>query len=93
MKIDVKLFATLRLNLGVASVSVETESTPTVSELFELVSEKVGTDIKPWLINDDGTVKLGTMILLEGHNVHHMEGLDTKVEVSEVAIFPPAGGG
>ena len=93
MTIEVKLFATLRMSLGVASVSIETTQPPTVSELITLVGEKLGEDISDFLLEPEGELRMGTMILLEGHNIHHMEGLDTRVTVAQVAIFPPAGGG
>jgi molybdopterin synthase sulfur carrier subunit len=93
MTIDVKLFATLRMHLGVASVSLEVDSPPTVEALIKMVSEKVGEDIHDWLLEEDDELRMGTMILLEGHNIIHMNGIATKVETSQVAIFPPAGGG
>ena len=93
MTIDVKLFATLRMHLGVASVSIETAEPPTVTELIRKVSDTLGEDIAEFLLESDGTLQMGTMILLEGHNIRHLDGLETPVDVPQVAIFPPAGGG
>lgn len=93
MTIEVKLFATLRLHLGVASVSLEVEKAPTVDELIDLISERVGQDVRDFLVGEDGSMRMGTMILLEGKNIIHAQGLATPVTVADVAIFPPAGGG
>jgi sulfur-carrier protein len=93
MTIEVKLFATLRMHLGVASVSLEVDSSPTVEQLIEMVSAEVGEDIHDWLLEADESLRMGTMILLDGHNIIHINGLETKVDTTQVAIFPPAGGG
>ncbi|MFO8043098.1 MAG: MoaD/ThiS family protein [Alkalispirochaeta sp.] len=93
MRIEVKLFATLRLALGRGSVTLDFEAPPRVSDLIDAVSREVGEDIRPWLMSEDGNTLMGTMILLGGKNIHHLEGLDTPVTVDTVSIFPPAGGG
>ncbi|MFW6215130.1 MAG: MoaD/ThiS family protein [Alkalispirochaetaceae bacterium] len=93
MRIEVKLFATLRLKLGRGSVTVETEDQPTVAQLIELVGQEVGRNVREFLLTDEGDLQIGTMILLDGTNIHHLQGLDTPVTQSEVSIFPPAGGG
>ena len=88
-----KLFATLRLALGRGNVMIETDRHLTVDELLDEVSRVVGEDIRPWLVTSDNEVQIGTMILLEGKNILHMEGLSTPVEAETVSFFPPAGGG
>lgn len=93
MKISVNLFATLRLKLGRGSVSIETEENLTVMELIDEVGRQTDLDIRPYLLTDEGELQVGTMILLDGKNIHHLEGLDTPVETPNVSIFPPAGGG
>lgn len=93
MTIEVKIFATLRLALGRGLVTVDVDQPPTVDELIALVSDAVGSDIRPWLVEDDDSIRVGTMILLDGFNILHMDGLDTVVETTQVSIFPPAGGG
>lgn len=93
MRIEVKLFATLRLKLGRGAVTVETEGHPTVAELIELVGREVGEDVRHFLLTEEGELQIGTMILLGGTNIHHLEGVRTPVTTTEVAIFPPAGGG
>lgn len=93
MKINVNLFATLRLTLGRGSVSIETATPPTVTELIDEVGRQTGLDIRPYLLTEEGELQIGTMILLDGKNIHHLNGLETTVQTADVSIFPPAGGG
>ena len=93
MRVEVNLFATLRLKLGRGSISVETEEPLSVRYLLQEISRQTGIDIVPYLLSDEGHLQVGTMILIDGKNIHHLDGLDTLVESSQVAIFPPAGGG
>jgi molybdopterin synthase sulfur carrier subunit len=91
--VHVKIFATLRLALGRGEVFLDFDSPPTVWKLVEAISREVGEDISPWLVHPDNSIQMGTMVLLEGKNILHMDGMETIVDVSSVSIFPPAGGG
>jgi sulfur-carrier protein len=93
MKIQVKIFATLRLKLGIAGLEIELEKPVTVMKLLELVSQKLNTNIVPELVKD-GEIKVGTILLINGKNILHAEKLETMItEDCEVSVFPPAGGG
>lgn len=93
MVIHVKLFATLRLKLGVAGLEIETFKPVIIMQLLELVSQKLDTDIIPELI-EDGKIMVGTILLINGKNVLHADKLETLItEECEVSVFPPSGGG
>jgi molybdopterin synthase sulfur carrier subunit len=93
MEIRVKLFATLRLNLKVSQVDINSNAPISVLTLLNLVSEKVGSDIIPELI-DNGEIMVGTIILIDGFNVLHLNKLNTIIEKDcVVSVFPPNGGG
>ncbi|MFP4023114.1 MAG: MoaD/ThiS family protein [Thiohalospira sp.] len=93
MKIHVKLYAALRLNLGIADVFIETDKQLNMLELLKKVSELVGEDILPELI-ENGKIMVGTMLLIDGKNVLHAQKLETPVpDGSIVSVFPPNGGG
>lgn len=93
MEIRVKLFATLRLNLKTGEVDVSASNPLSVLELLQLVSEKVGSDILPELIAD-GKIMVGTIILIDGFNILHLDLLDTIIDKDcVVSLFPPNGGG
>ncbi len=93
MKIQVKIFATLRLKLGIAGIEIESEEPMTVMMLLESVSLKINADIIPELVKE-GEIMVGTIILINGKNILHAEKLETMItEDCEVSVFPPAGGG
>lgn len=93
MKIHVKLFATLRLNLGIAELEIEIDKPITIMKLLELASQKLNSNIIPELI-EDGKIRVGTILLINGKNIFHAEKLETMiVENCVVSVFPPAGGG
>lgn len=93
MKIHVKIFATLRLKIGLASLDIETNSVITVLQLLNMISRQVNYDVIPELI-ENNEVRVGTIILIDGKNILHAQKLDTKIDKScKVEIFPPVGGG
>lgn len=93
MTVEAKLFATLKFKLGTGKLSVHTDEPLTVRELLRRIGEELDHDIVPYLIDGNDTILPGTMILVGGKNIHHLDGLDTVIEDSDVAIFPPSGGG
>jgi molybdopterin synthase sulfur carrier subunit len=92
-RVKIEFFATLRLALGVASIEIELSSPKTIREIIKIASDKLGTDIEPKLFEGD-KIRRGTMILVNGKNIHHINGLDTMIHPGDrIAVFPPAGGG
>jgi sulfur-carrier protein len=90
----VKFFATLKLKLGVASVSVDGGQDLTVGEAVRRAQEAVGRQFWSEVFAEDGATLPGAMVLLDGANITHLRGVDTPVGEAEViSIFPPAGGG
>jgi molybdopterin synthase sulfur carrier subunit len=93
MTVEAKLFATLKFKLGVGKLSVQAENPMSVRQLLHRISEELDHDILPYLLDENDGIRPGTMILVGGKNIHHLDGLDTVIEDSDVAIFPPSGGG
>jgi molybdopterin synthase sulfur carrier subunit len=50
-------------------------------------------DLRGELVFPDGRIKPGAMILIDGRNVLHENGIDTMISGKVVSIFPPSGGG
>ncbi|AEH24629.1 MoaD/ThiS family protein [Pyrococcus yayanosii] len=83
-KVTVKLFATLIEITGKKSLELEAR---TIGELLEKLYAKFGEPFRREL-------ESGFMILVNGHNIEHLKGLNTELkEGDKVSIFPPAGGG
>ncbi len=80
----VKFFATLRNITGKREEIIEGGS---VEDILQKLYEKYGEEFKKEL-------RERSMILVNGKNIEHINGLKTKVnENDEISIFPPAGGG
>lgn len=93
MKIHVKLFATIRLKLGIPEVFIQIEKPLSIIELLNLVNKEVKADIIPELI-ENGKIIGGTIILINGKNILHMDKLKTMLTKDcKVEIFPPVAGG
>jgi molybdopterin synthase sulfur carrier subunit len=96
-RITVKVFATLQLKLGVREIAY-TGPPVTMEELIAwlqrwAVDHGNETDVTAELLEPDRSIRPGTMLLIDGKNVHHREGLKTPVDGSVVSVFPPSGGG
>ncbi|AEK72101.1 molybdopterin converting factor, subunit 1; (moaD) [Thermococcus sp. 4557] len=91
----VMFYATFREIIG--RREVEVHGVKTVRELIDYLAEHYTPEIKKQLIE---TPRVGPdkpidgMVLVNGHNVLHLKGLDTELNEEDVVhIFPPAGGG
>ncbi len=91
----VKLYATFRELVG--KKEIEVSGIRTVGELIEYLARNYSPEIRKQLLETErvGENKpIDGMILVNGHNVLHLKGLETELrEDDEVHIFPPAGGG
>jgi len=95
--VTIRVFATLQLKLGTREVQYQGPPI-TMGELIgwlhRWAAEKgIDTDVTRELLEENGSIRPGTMLLIDGKNVHHREGLDTPVDAAVVSVFPPAGGG
>jgi molybdopterin synthase sulfur carrier subunit len=46
------------------------------------------------LLDENGSIAPGSIILVNGHNVIHLEVLSTKIDNDDVVtLFPPSAGG
>jgi len=91
----VRFYATFREIIG--RKELEVHGIRTVRELIDYLAEHYSPEIRKQLLE---TPRVGPdkpidgMILVNGHNVLHLKGLETELkEEDDVRIFPPAGGG
>jgi len=92
--VKVKFFTLLRLKTGIDEVDVEADQI-SIYELLFKTKETVKSDvIIQKLLEKDGSLRKGTVILLNGHNILNLDKLDTIVKKDDVvSLFPPGGGG
>ncbi len=93
MKISVKFFGVLRQLVEINSIDVELEKSISMAELLNIISKKTKKDLTDKLL-ENNKIKKGTLLLINGKNVTHLQGLKTFVPTdSTVSFFPPSGGG
>ncbi|MGM0419515.1 MAG: ubiquitin-like small modifier protein 1 [Bacillota bacterium] len=94
MGIQVKLFSLFRKYISDRELELPAEETKTVQDMISILDERYEDVFSQKLIGDEGTVNPGAIILINGHNILHLDGLDTELnEGDKVAIFPPSAGG
>jgi len=93
--LKVRLFNLLSKSIG--KKELELDSIENVRDLLQYLSEVYGEKADKWIWQGKGerrTLMTGTLILVNGKHVYHLQGLDTKLNDSDViSIFPPSGGG
>jgi molybdopterin synthase sulfur carrier subunit len=88
----VELYATLRA--AAKESGFETDPPKDIRALFEELAGRYGDGFLEGLKSEEGELSTGVIVLVNGVNVHALEGLDTVLKAQDtVAIFPPIGGG
>lgn len=89
----IKFYTLLRLKLGIKEVDVESDNLP-LKELLFKVKETINSDLViQKTMDDDGKLRRGTNILINGQNILSLDRLDTIIKNDDVVGLFPAGGG
>lgn len=65
-----------------------------ISELLIKTQSKIDIYFLDKLFDSENKMKMGTIILVNGKNIHHLQKLDTIVNDGDIiSLFPPGGGG
>ena len=96
--ITVKFFTILRLMLKIGEVTINSVPESSILDILqqaeEIVSEKTSQQFLFKLLDEQGNIKHGTLILINGKNILDTDGLESIVRDGDtVALFPPGGGG
>lgn len=96
MRIKIKFYAILREMAGKKELDINLDrNSATVREIIEAIKPEIGEKaydkiIQFWYVEKGPRIT----ILLNGRNIVHLDGLETKVKDGDTLdIFPPAGGG
>ncbi|MFC1654947.1 MoaD/ThiS family protein [Myxococcota bacterium] len=88
----VELYATLRA--AAKESGFEMDPPGDVRALFDELGSKYGSGFLEGLKSAGGELSPGVIVLVNGVNVHALDGLETRLKPQDtVAIFPPIGGG
>jgi molybdopterin synthase sulfur carrier subunit len=90
--INIKFYSLLRMFLKQNEVEINADNI-SILNLLKNVAEITNKDLLAELIKA-GKLISGTIILLNGRNIYHLEKMDTIVSNGDkIDIFPPGGGG
>ncbi|MDK2812198.1 MAG: sulfur-carrier protein [Petrotoga sp.] len=89
----IKFFSLIKLDLKKDEVDYQLSESESIKEIIKLLDQEFDNYFSRKLL-ENGELKSGTIVLLNGRNIRHLQGLDTLVEnKDEITIFPPSGGG
>jgi len=96
--ITVNFFTLLRLVLNISEIQLDASPEAPIRDVLRqaeaVVFERTSHRFLMKLLNDDGAIKRGTIILINGKNILDTNGLENLVRDGDVvALFPPGGGG
>jgi molybdopterin synthase sulfur carrier subunit len=93
MKIEVKFYSLFRLNLKSSGIEYDIDGTISLKELIDKLDEDFEGYFSEKLL-DAEEIRTGSIILLNGKNVLHLDKLNTKINDGDiVTLFPPSAGG
>lgn len=86
----VSFHATVRDVAGTSETEITAD---TLAELMKSLEERFGKKLKDMLVKE-GKLRDDVVILVNGQNVSHSKGLETRLHPDDdIAIFPPVSGG
>jgi sulfur-carrier protein len=90
--LQVSFYGLLRMALQRESLEIPWREGDTMARVLERVEEAISAPLK--LLDEAGVPHQGTIILVNGRNIHYLSGLETPVQAGDViALFPAAAGG
>ena len=94
MRVNVKFFGLLRLDLGRWGDELTVSDGSTVWEVLEALVEKNGEVFRNYIYDEHGQVREHITFQINGKNVKTLMGFDTALkEGDSLLILPPFGGG
>lgn len=92
--INIQFYSLLRLMLKRESIQIPAMEGDCVQTVLDRVQESLRTPMIHKLLAGSGLLHTGTIILLNRHNILHLNGLETIVADGDtLALFPPGAGG
>jgi molybdopterin synthase sulfur carrier subunit len=89
----VRFFTLLRQKTGIDEIEIDADKVPVLEFLYK-IRDKINNDIIiKKLLEDDGSLRRGTIILVNGINIFSLNKLDTIIKQDDVVSLFSAGGG
>lgn len=92
--VKVRFFTLLRLYLKRGDVDIEIDEVTDLLSVLKMSEQKIGRSFLFKLVDERENLRRGTIVLVNGKNILHLQGLNTRIERDDqIALFPPGGGG
>lgn len=92
--IKVQFYSLLRLLLRQEKLELPAQNIETVEQLLQRLQQQLTTPFLHKLLDKQGELHAGTIILVNRRNILHLDGLQTPIHDGDViAFFPPGAGG
>lgn len=93
--INIQFYSLLRLLLKREKLELPaTSNDENIGQLLQRLQQQIPTPFLQKLLDEQGEMILGTIIMLNRRNIHHLQKLETPVQDGDVvALFPPGAGG
>lgn len=92
--IKIQFYSLIRLLLKQEKLELPAHDSENVGQLLQRLQQQIKTPFLHKLLDEDGEPILGTIIMVNRRNIHHLEKLATPIQDSDViALFPPGAGG
>lgn len=94
LALKVKFYSLFRINLKSSGTEYEVDREITIFELIDKLDQEYDGYFTEKLLDDNGDISKGSIILVNGKNIFHIDKLETKVSNEDtVTLFPPSAGG
>ncbi len=91
--VKIRFFTLLRLYLGIRETDIDIGHNAKLKDVLDKCEHVIGRTFMHKLL-DSGSLMSSSIVLVNGKNVHHLQGLDTIIkDGDEISLFPPGGGG
>ena len=93
--INIQFYSLLRLLLKREKFELPvSDKNENIGQLLQRLQQQIPTPFLQKLLDEQGEMILGTIIMLNRRNIHHLQKLETPVQDGDViALFPPGAGG
>ena len=92
--IKIQFYSLIRLLLKQEKLELPAHDSENVGQLLQRLQQQIKTPFLHKLLDEDGEPILGTIIMVNRRNIHHLEKLATPIQDGDViALFPPGAGG
>lgn len=93
MSVKVKFYSLFKINLKSSGKEYQIDGEITVTDLLSMLDDDYDGYFSHKLL-DAGEISPGSIILINGENVIHIDGLDSKIKDGDtITLFPPSAGG